>query len=384
MTARRARGEGTLFYDQARQRWTVSLDIGFSPMGKRRRIKASARTKTEAKALLLKMRRDASDGLPPEQRGYTVGEAVESWLQYGLTRRDENTRKNRRILAYKHVIPALGARRLTELTAEDIDGWLADRAKTLSTDSLNRLLSILRSSIRRAQARELVRRNVALLCEVPRGTGGRPSKSLTLDQAQALLAAAEGTPMNAYIVLSLLTGARTEELRALTWDHLDLDADPPTIMVWRSVRRGGETKTPRSRRTLELPNRCTAALRAHRRQQAEAQLKAGTDWIQLGLVFCTQYGTALDAANVRRSFRRVVAASGLDPHLWTPRELRQSFVSLLSSSGLPIEDISHLVGHASTRVTELVYRKELRPALTKGARAMDAIIDGPAEGSGSP
>ena len=60
-------------------------------MGKRRRIRASARTKTEAKALLLKMRRDAAAGLPPEQRGYTVGEAVESWLAYGMTGRDDNT-----------------------------------------------------------------------------------------------------------------------------------------------------------------------------------------------------------------------------------------------------------------------------------------------------
>jgi integrase len=144
--------------------------------------------------------------------------------------------------------------------------------------------------------------------------------------------------MNAYIVLSLLTGVRTEELRALTWDHLDVEADPPTIMVRPSVGRGGETKTPRSRRTLELPDRCTAALRAHRREQAEAQLKAGNTWVQLGLVFCTQYGTALDAANVRRS-RRVVAAAGPDPQLWTPRELRHSLVSLLSSSGLPIEDV---------------------------------------------
>lgn len=52
--------------------------------------------------------------------------------------------------------------------------------------------------------------------------------------------------MNAYIVLSLLTGARTEELRALTWDHLDLDANPPTIMVWRSDcvgPRRGEIQT---------------------------------------------------------------------------------------------------------------------------------------------
>jgi len=43
---------------------------------------------------------------------------------------------------------------------------------------------------------------------------------------------------------------------------------------------------------------------------------------------------------------------------------------------MAIEDISHLVGHSSTNVTEKVYRKEMRPILTKGARAMDAIFDG--------
>jgi integrase len=76
------------------------------------------------------------------------------------------------------------------------------------------------------------------------GTDGRPSKSLTFSQAEALLTASAGTPLHAYIVVSLLTGARTEELRPLTWSHVDLDGDPanevpPHIMVWRSVRAGG-------------------------------------------------------------------------------------------------------------------------------------------------
>ena len=55
--------------------------------------------------------------------------------------------------------------------------------------------------------------------------------------------------MHAYVVVSLLAGARTEELRALTWSHLDLDGDanaipprPPSIQLWRSVGTGGETK----------------------------------------------------------------------------------------------------------------------------------------------
>lgn len=98
--------------------------------------------------------------------------------------------------------------------------WLADKAKMLSTDTLNKLYSILKRSVTRAQARDKVKRNVVLLCEIPEGQDGRPSKSLTFDQAEALLTAAENAPMRAYIVVSLLTGARTEELRPLTWDHV--------------------------------------------------------------------------------------------------------------------------------------------------------------------
>lgn len=55
---------------------------------------------------------------------------------------------------------------------------------------------------------------------------GRPSKSLTLRQAEAVLDAAERFPLSAYVTVSLLVGARTEELRALTWDHVDLKGNP--------------------------------------------------------------------------------------------------------------------------------------------------------------
>jgi Phage integrase family len=116
-----------------------------------------------------------------------------------------------------------------------------------------------------------------------------------------------------------------------------------------------------------VPERAADALPGAPEEPAAFQLAAGHRWQGAGLVFCTSVGTALDAANVRRSFRRVAAAAGLDAQAWTPRELRHSFVSLLSSTGMSIEDISHLVGHASSRVTELVYRKELRPAAASNA-----------------
>ncbi len=64
----------------------------------------------------------------------------------------------------------------------------------------------------------------------------------------------------------------------------------------------------------------------------------------------------------------------LVPEDWTPRDLRHSFVSLLSDAGVPIEEISRLVGHSGTSVTELVYRHQLRPVIQTGATIMDQLF----------
>jgi len=73
-------------------------------------------------------------------------------------------------------------------------------------------------------------------------------------------------------------------------------------------------------------------------------------------------------------------AAGLDPDEWTPRELRHSFVCLLSDNSVPLDEISHLVDHSSTAVAELVYRKQIRPVLQGRATAMDRMVRGAAPG----
>jgi hypothetical protein len=49
-------------------------------------------------------------------------------------------------------------------------------------------------------------------------------------------------------------------------------------------------------------------------------------------------------------------------------------VSLMSHHGVSIEEIAHLAGHASTRTTEIVYRRELRPVITTSAEIMDKVF----------
>ena len=65
---------------------------------------------------------------------------------------------------------------------------------------------------------------------------------------------------------------------------------------------------------------------------------------------------------------------GIDPGEWTPRELRHSFVSVLSDAGIPVKQIAQLVGHSGTTVTELVYRHQLRPVIQTGATVMDSLF----------
>jgi integrase len=387
-TRRRGRGDDSIYFDKAKGCHVGEVSLGYTAAGRRRRRKVYGKTKTEVRDKLKQLRAEIETGITSSAR-YTVADAAAKWLDVGLKGRAPKTIEKCRTLIDNHIVPQIGAVRLRDLTADDLDDWLEGQAAELATRTLRELLSILRRAITLAQRRDLVARNVAELVTIPNGTAGRPSKALTLAQANAVLAAAADHRLHAYIVVSLMTGIRTEEARALRWDHVHLQRGdmPAHIEVWRSVRTGGDTKTRKSRRTLALPGQAVDALKAHKVRQAKDRLAAGALWQETGLVFCTSVGTPLDAANVRRGFRSVVAAAGIAgtpdaPVSWTPRELRHSFVSLLSANGMPVEVIARLVGHAGTTVTEAVYRKELRPVLTEGAEVMAQIFPALASGEG--
>jgi integrase len=269
---------------------------------------------------LRELHRDLDQGIIPKTgyANYTVRQAAEDRLAHGLDGRSAKTiKKNDNVLA--PILKVIGARKLRELTAADVRQALARMAADYSSAAVTMGHLALKRAIRHAEANDLVARNIATLVDAPKGQEGRPSKSLTLEQAAAVITASRTLPtielrpglkdvrrpaalMYAYIVLSLLVGIRTEEARALRWDHVDLDGAaavsppiPPHVAVWRSVRVYGETKTERSRRTLGLPRMAVEALRALLESQAHERAQAEERWQDNGLVFTTHLGAALDA-----------------------------------------------------------------------------------------
>jgi hypothetical protein len=98
------------------------------------------------------------------------------------------------------------------------------------------------------------------------GAGGRRFESGHPDQFRAyvdLVLDLPGSQSGSHVLsllLSLLTGCRSEEARALTWGNVELVGDPdaeppvpPPVAVWRLVRSHGDVKTKKSRRRSVCP-----------------------------------------------------------------------------------------------------------------------------------
>jgi integrase len=86
-----------------------------------------------------------------------------------------------------------------------------------------------------------------------------------------------------------------------------------------------------------------------------------------------------DALNWR--FGKMTKLAGLGH--WHAHEGRHTAVSIMSSNGVPLQEISDTVGHKSTHVTETVYRHVIVPAIRGGATVMDSVF-GADDGDGHP
>jgi integrase len=381
------RGDGSIYWDESKGCYVGSISLGINPDGSRNRPSVRGATIKEVKAKLKELKEDFDDGIELGDK-YTVEHACRDFIKRGLPQQEGN---DVRAHINTHIIPGLGKAKLKRLTADDVDDFLESKTTTLSTSYISRLLGTLGRVIRFAERRNKVRRNVAELVEAPSGTEGRPSKALSLEQGKAIIQKARASRepwIYAYVALSMFTGVRTEEARPLKWEHSHLnpvageecscgrrhrETLPAHVEVWRSVRKKGETKTYKSRRTIALPGYVVAILADYRRAQAEARERNGYEHERIAYVFGTRGDTVKDAGNVRRYFQTIVEGAGVEGS-WTPRELRHTFVSWMSDEGASEELIADLVGHVKTSTTRTVYRHQLRPVITKGVELLEGVF----------
>ncbi len=209
-TKRRARGEDSIYYDRSRDRWTGTITVGWKPDGRRDRIIVRGRTKTEVKDKLRTKRTELAAGIRTPA-SYTVEQCLEDWLET-LSTQAESTLTGYRIMV-THLVELTGTIKLVELKVRDVDFALGKLAKRFSTRSVRLARMTLIQAIRNAMVNDLVVRNVADLAAGPTGMPGRPSRSLNLEQARAVLDAAKGERV------SQIPEIAVEALRDLVLKH---------------------------------------------------------------------------------------------------------------------------------------------------------------------
>ena len=124
----------------------------------------------------------------------TLRQAAGDWLAHGLEGRSTKTVTNNQNVL-EPILTIIGGRKLRDLTAADVRQAPAAMAAGYSTVAVSMGHLALKRAIRHAEASDLVSRNVAIRADTPKGQPGRPSKSLTLDQALAVMTATRTPPV---------------------------------------------------------------------------------------------------------------------------------------------------------------------------------------------
>ena len=384
MGRRRGNNEGSVYQEKSTGRWVAAVSID----GRRRR--AIAPTEAAAKRRLREMLAQVDAGLPVADGSLTLARLLADWMNTAVAGKDLSPRTvDSHRWAVSVLTEQLGNRRVKQLRPEDVEAVftrLAEkghgkRPRPMSRASLVKIRSVLGQALTWAERRQLVARNVARVVELPSAArASELGRALTVEQAQALLATIEGHRLEALFTLMLMLGLRPGEATGLSWEDVDLDAGVIHVRRSLKIHHGRlevteRLKTSRSRRSLDAPPQLIDRLRHHRSQQIAERLEVGPAWSNpLDLVFTNAIGGPIDPANLRRTLAQQTESAGLGQ--WHPHELRHSAASILSASGVPLEEVADVLGHDGTRITALVYRHAVTPSVGAAKRMGDVLESG--------
>jgi integrase len=328
------------------------------------------------------LQRERDQGLlGPRDDGQALETYLTRWLDMVRTQvRDSGYLSyEERIRLY--ITPRLGKVKLSKLTPQHVRELHACmlNEKHLSPTTVNHTHGVLHHALKDAIRMGVIARNVCEAIEPPR-KAKRKMVIYTPEQVRALLKAARGSNYEALITVAVTTGARVGELLALRYGAVDFDKGTITIHSGRAEVVGGfadtEPKTDAANRTISLTSATATLLRDHRKKWLEQRLWLGDAWQGEidGYVFPNQVGGQLGHATVEHAFRVLLAKEGLPPIRF--HDLRHTAASLMLLAGVPIAEVSRILGHSSPHITYKIYAHSIPSAQHQAVAAMERITTG--------
>lgn len=357
--------------------WLVRIALGRAASGKRMHHNKTVKgTKKDAQRYLTKTLREMDTDTFVDASPLTLGAFLHQWLETAAKPRvREKTLLDYTRLADSYLIPALGHRKLSQLTPGEVQAvYAAMQARGLSPRTVRYVHSVLHGALEQAVRWNMLAKNVAKLVNLPR-QDRREMHALSASEATTFLAASKGTRWDALWVLLLTTGLRPGEALGLKWS----DIESGKIRVQRALTRIGsswslvEPKTSRARRVVTLPKSAMESLTAHRLRQVQDRLRAGPTWANHDLIFTTRKGEPLDyRVVIRRHFKPILEATNL-PQI-RPYDLRHTCATLLLGAGENVKVVSERLGHASASLTLDVYSHVLPDMQQAAAERLEEML----------
>jgi integrase len=259
-------------------------------------------------------------------------------------------------------------KRLSTLRPSEVQAWATERSKVLAPTTARLLVGLLRSAFNSAVQDRLVASNPVIRVSLPRSERER-IVPLTVLQAQEL-AATMPERCRAMVITQAGLGLRIGELLALRLE--DVDFLRRTVRVEHQLTQDGKElvppKTPRSRRTVPLPQVVAEALAEH-----IAAHSVGDG----GLLFTTTTSKPYRQSHYGQIFAAAVRKAGL-PAGTTPHDLRHHFASVLLHAGESVVAVAERLGHENATLVLRTYGHLMPDSEDRTRRAIDAAwtLDG--------
>lgn len=355
-------GEGSIYRRRSDGRWVATLSRG--PRGARQIVTTylpRGSTRVEAAEALVELRGRVG---PLNGRTLTTGAYLERWVRDARDIR-ATTRHGYQAVVTVHLVPALGAIRLGDLSPLHVETMLTELAPRMAPKTLRNIHVVLRRALGQAVRAGLVSRNVAAreFVDPPKVELEEPP-ALSIAEISRIRGVLAGHSLVAHVTLALGTGLRQGEQLGLAWQDVDLDAG--ALHVRKELARVDgkyervDPKTSRSKRVVPLAPAVVEVLRSHR----ERLVEQGFVPTSTGPVFVNRLGGPLSGSWLTHAWYELLEQAGVERKPW--KILRATFGSRLFAEGVPDRSIADLLGHSRTHTTHRHY-------ISTGATSADAI-----------
>lgn len=224
------------------------------------------------------------DNTTCRRKSPTVAEYCEKWLLMQSVHIRTTTLTDYTSKVRRHIIGALGEKKMAEVTLDDIQLALVPVSKK-SASVYKSVVILYKCIFRSAKESRVIAANPAAYLKAK--GGGVPQEErqpLTDEQAERLLDAVRGLPPYVFVMLGLYAGLRREEILALQWDSVYLDRDTPYLTVrraWHTEHNRPviltELKTKAAERNIPLPDRLAQCLKEAKKKSTSNYVIANRD-----------------------------------------------------------------------------------------------------------